>query len=1538
TNSSISGLLANTYTIQVKDANDCIKTELVPINEASSITVNLSTTPTSCFNGSDGSATANAIGGNPPYSYSWMPGNVSGPTIAQITAGTYTVTVVDANGCTTVDSITIIQPTIITTSLNSINATCSNPNGQATVIANGGTPGYNYLWLPAGGTNSTATSLMAGLYTIKITDNNGCVVSDTITVQNSSNPTASITSVTNLTCFGSNNGTATVAANGGQPPYSYIWLPGGNTNVTATGLSAGNYTITITDANNCTSTPVVSPSISQPPPIFINPTILDVSCFGNNNGSITATINGGTPGYSYLWTPGASTINNISNLATGNYTLQVTDLNSCVELDSFTVSQPTSNLAVSTIAVPTTCFNGNNGSATANATGGNPPYSYSWMPGNISGPSIAQVTAGTYTVTVVDAKGCTSIDSVYIGQPTAITTILNSINATCGNPNGQANIVAAGGTPGYNYLWLPTGGTNSAANSLITGLYTINVTDNNGCMVTDTITVQNIASPTATITSVTNLTCFGSNNGTATVAVNGGQPPYSYLWQPGGNTNATATGLATGNYTVTVTDANNCSSTPVVSNNISQPPPIFIDTLISQVTCSGNNDGSIASIVSGGTSPYNYVWSPSNMTNSSISNLGSNTYTLQVTDANGCSKSDTFVLSEPLVLNATISSITHVSCFSESSGSATVSVSGGTQNYYYNWQPIGGNGPTASNLVVGNYFVSITDENGCVTTSNVTINEPIQVLSATSASEPVTCNGQNNGTITISSSGGTPGYNYVWTPSVSTNDTAVNLSPGHYMINIIDSNGCETIVNEYVIEPIPMTGVLSTINPSCNQANGSISTQISGGSAPYTYLWQQSAATTSYITGLNAGSYSVIITDSANCSLSLSTNVTYTPSPIATATNLINVSCYGGNDGQASVFIANGTPPFNIAWQPYGGFDSTATSLDTGTYVVSVTDALGCFATDTAIIDEPEAVDISGVDVTDVLCNTSNNGEIAVSVIGGTAPYSYLWSPIGETTTIASNLSAGTYSLTISDQKNCSKSISVIVDQPPMLNLTVDSIINPICPTTTGVASVMASGGHPPYSYAWSAPAENEINSTAFNIYAGTYTVTVMDSNGCTTSTLVYLTAPTNVVTVPSAMDTLCLGQTATISATAFGGASGYTYAWQPTAAVTGGSLTISPNVNTTYTVVAYDQNGCPGNSDTINITVYDLTTSNIIATGTSPICPGQSTYISVSSVGTTGPLNYQWNNNLGSGSGGFLVTPNQPTTYIVTATNACGSSVNDTVDILFNPPPSIDLSLLPTEICSLSNVLFDDNSFSGNSNDPITNWLWDFGDGNQSTEQDPIYSYSNSGNYIITLTISTGAGCTASNSTSPFIITANPTPMAAFSMNDTYLNLPNESLILTNLSTGADSYLWNFGDGTTSSNYNPTYNYSTIGTFNVQLITMNQYGCADTATAELTTDADVIFPTAFTPNPDGPSGGNYDINDYSNNVFFPYTSGVIEYELQIFNRWGELIFESSDVKKGWDGYYRDKQCQQDVYVWKAYVRLSNGKVFEKVGNVTLIE
>lgn len=318
---------------------------------------------------------------------------------------------------------------------------------------------------------------------------------------------------------------------------------------------------------------------------------------------------------------------------------------------------------------------------------------------------------------------------------------------------------------------------------------------------------------------------------------------------------------------------------------------------------------------------------------------------------------------------------------------------------------------------------------------------------------------------------------------------------------------------------------------------------------------------------------------------------------------------------------------------------------------------------------------------------------------------------------------------------------------------------------------------------------------------------------------------------------------------------------------------------------------------------------------------------------------NWQW--NFGDGEGASVQNPHHnytiSGTYTVTlfVTNFRGCTDTLTKSVIV-PGPTGTFSFTPDTGCPPLTVTFTAVS---NAN----TFIWDFGNGIPlDTTTSPVVQYTYQDTISTTphlnIMLSNGTGCALTSTSVPSIITVHPRVTALFSVNSTDLNLPYEVLICTNQSVWADSYNWSFGDGSTSTSVNPEYLYSTVGIYQIQLIAMSQFGCRDTAYSEITTNAEVVFPNAFTPNSNGTTNGFYDItNNFDNDIFYPFTSGVINYDLIIYNRWGEVVFETKDIKQGWDGYYKGKLCEQGVYIWKAYLKLNNGKEFDKNGNLTLM-
>jgi gliding motility-associated-like protein len=814
-------LSAGNYTCTITDNNGCTATHSFSITQPPALTISSTQNNISCNGGNDGAASVVMNGGVTAYNFSWSPSGGTNASATSLTAGNYTCTVTDANGCTITESVTLTEPLAISGAATSTPAACGGNNGTATVNATGGIPSYTYSWAPSGGTNASASGLIAGTYTCTITDANGCTGTAITTVNNASGPSASIASSGNNSCAGGNSGTATVTVSSGTGPFSYSWMPSGGTAATASNLSAGNYTCTVTDANGCISS--VSVIITEPPALNASGSVVNVLCAGGNNGTASVNVSGGTPGYSYLWSPGGGTNATENALTAGSYTCTITDANGCTTQSVLALTEPTP-ISVSVSSVNANC-NSSDGSATVTASGGAGAFIYSWSPAGGNAATASNLSQGNYTCTITDANGCTTTASVTINSSSAPVAGISAVSdISCNGANdGTANANVTGGSGNYSYTWSPAGGNSSMAINLSPGTYTCTATDTQtGCSDTAIVTITQPSLLTTSVT-VTPIGCNATTSATATPA--GGTMPYSYSWSSGG-TNATENNLAPSTYTVTVTDAHGCSS--VQTFTVTPSSNITLSATSSNLTCFGSNNGTATVTPSGGVSPYTYSWSPSGGTNATANGLSSGTYTCTITDANGCTATQTFLITQPAQLTSTGAS-SNVLCNGTSTGSATVTASGGTGTYTYSWSPFGGTNNSANNLSAGNFTCIITDANGCSAIHTFSITQP-SVLAASSGDDSI-CPG-SPATLSVSANGGTAPYTCSWSNGPTTPSQFVSPpSTTTYTVTVTDANGCTNLATATVLVfPSPSAGISSNtsngvyvidpLNPLCFSGTG----------------------------------------------------------------------------------------------------------------------------------------------------------------------------------------------------------------------------------------------------------------------------------------------------------------------------------------------------------------------------------------------------------------------------------------------------------------------------------------------------------------------------------------------------------------------------------------------------------------------------------------------------------------------------------------------------------------------------------------------
>ncbi len=672
------------------------------------------------------------------------------------------------------------------------------------------------------------------------------------------------TSSTSVSCYGGNNGTATVTATGGTT-YTYLWNNGGTTS-SITGLIAGTYRVTVSSNGSTASS---SATVSQPGSSVTTSMSSTQSSCSSNTGTASVTASGGSPGYTYIWN-NFSTNFSISNLPSGSYTVTVTDQHGCSAIGSVNVSNP-SAFTLQTNSTNVSCYNGSNGSATASATNGTSPFTYVWST-SATTSTISNLGSGVYNVTVKDGNGCSQFASVTINEPnTPLSVSASATPTSCGGNTGSASATVSGNSGSVTYDW-SNGAQTSAVSNLQQGLYIITVTSN-GCSATAETNVNSSAAYTVTIDSVSVL-CYGASTGSAGVLVTGASGNVTYAWNTGASSSS-VNNLSAGLYSVTITDGSGCSKTEIVS--ISQPAvPLAVTTSSTSSTC-GNATGSASAVTTGNTGSVSYVWSNSS-TQSIIIDLSQGIYTVTVTSG-GCSATSSAIVNNTNGPSVTVLQ-TDPTCFNSNNGSATLVVSGGSSPYSYTWS----NASTASSITgagSGTYTVIVTDASNCQATKTVTLTQP-NAITFNPTIANVNCFGDNTGSISLSVAGGTSPYGYTWNNS-SASSAINNLTAGSYAVTVIDSKSCSASFTSQITQPsVALSLTTSSTGSSIN--TGTATCIATGGTTPYSYSWSNGQNNPT-ISGLPSGTISVTVTDGKNCTATAS--VTVNPLGINTVKNTI---------------------------------------------------------------------------------------------------------------------------------------------------------------------------------------------------------------------------------------------------------------------------------------------------------------------------------------------------------------------------------------------------------------------------------------------------------------------------------------------------------------------------------------------------------------------------------------------------------------------------------------------------------------------------
>lgn len=838
------------------------------------------------------------------------------------------------------------------------------------------------------------------------------------------------------------------------------------------------------------------------------------------------------------------------------------------------------------------------------------------------------------------------------------------------------------------------------------------------------------------------------------------------------------------------------------------------------------------------------------------------------------------------------------------------------------------------------YLVCGMAANGCTTEpicDTLSVGFAPVLTAAILAPDTVLCPQELTVPASVQASGGTPPYSYLWSNGATT--PATDLGVGSHTVSVTDATNCIIRQPSVTITQLPVPTVNAganvdvclnyigaiTLNATASNTQGVL---WSGGTG--TFLPSDTSLVVDYFPG--AGEFSTGIVqiqvgtvNNTGCpEASDTTQIAFNPVLETVSIQTQDVSCFGMTNGTAQVTMTGLTGPYSFAFDggAYGS-SNAALNLTPGQHTVSILNSIGCDTLVSFVINEPPLLQVGELNRENVSCFGGSDGLITVQASGGYGAYSYSWNtnPV-QTSETAIGLTAGSYTVTVSDQNGCTSNLILAVSEPlPLANNF--TIVQPSCyGFNDGNLQASVSGGTSPYQYNWNTGA---ITATINGLVSGSYSLTITDSNGCILTQNTFMAQPSPLAMTISPDTAICPGTPVTIETQVNGGTGTYSFNWSPQNGNTS-QLTVSPLVQTTYTCSVTDANGCAISSAS-TITMITLNPSDIYALiSDSIICLGEEVTINGAYTGNDQTVLLSWthcsfcpiNQN---------TTPDSTTTYTISAVNQCNQQITAAVEVMVVNPPVVDLNpdlgtYCQGEYFSVSN--------SG-TNDPLWTYTWDFGDGTISNDMIGIHMFNTPGQYAINLTIVNQYGCQSAASANG-VVTINPRAVASFTSDKLEVTTIDPEFHFTNSSQNATSYEWQFGDGDMSYVTNPTHSYDTYGDFTVTLNANNQYDCPDQTQLVVIVKPsfELFVPNAFTP--DG---------DEFNNAFVAKGYGILEtdFTMEIYNRWGELIFESHNMEIGWDGSYGSgtERVQDGTYTWVIRFRdLTNAK-HEINGHLSLL-
>jgi gliding motility-associated-like protein len=1575
--STFNGLCEGTYNILVQDNNGCqFPISNVAITQPTDLTlVEVSTVPATC-GANNGELTVLAGGGTAPYQYDVGGAQQASANFTGLAAATYTVTVTDANGCTETVSVTVgsaAGPVPFVDILGGANC-AGAPTGDVTIGVNGGTAPYQFSL--DGGPNQPSNyfnGITPGAHTVTVTDANGCTGNIPFNVTQP--PALTInTVVVDATCNGVCDGEVTVTAGGGTPPYEYSSNGGATFQLSnvLTGLCAGQIAVVAKDANGCLIND--QPDVLEPAPLTMAPTFVEPSCHGLSDGSITFAAAGGTPAYNYSTDNGLTftATDPVTNIAAGLYNLVLEDANGCQATQQLTVTEPPAFNFVYVANNPSNC-GANDGSFEIIATNGLAPYQYSIDGGTtwqVSNGFFGGLFSGLYNLYAMDDNGCMDSTFSALSDNVMTTQVDFEIGTSCFNAcDGFAIVSQQFGAPPFTYT-INTGGSqgNGTFGGLCAGQHFITIEDNGLCI---GIQEVNIPQPDSILFTVagTDPLCPAGADGTLTFSAptGGDGANYEYSIDGGNNYQAgnTFNGLTSGTYDCFVRDANGCLGSFTVT--LDEPAPWNVTLNSTNLVCNGDNTGFVQVAATGATSPYSYDLSGTANGTGVFPLLAASPplgYPIQITDANGCTFDTLQIITEPTPVAANYTP-TDALCDGSADGEIDVQANGGTPPYVYSSD----NGVffqsnnILGGLAAGTYDVVVEDDNGCQTTATIAINDPTPVTMSIIMT-PETC-GQSNATIQVTGAGGTPGYNYSNDNGGSFNAGAPDytfngLGVANFVLVVQDANGCEidSLVTT-TADATPTIDNLAVTHLTCNgSGDGSIIVTSSNGVGAHQYSINGGALQASPVfNGLAAGVYDVMVEDANGCQAVLQTTINE-PNVLVLNEATTDLTCNGNSTGEIQLSATGGTAPYQFSISggaPFQG-GGTFSFIAAGNYNTIVEDANGCQTTGNSIVNEPAPLAFDQATVTDPICFNACDGTVTTVVSGGTLPYTYNWAGniAGPADANAANVCAGTYNIGLTDANGCQIDTDVTLVDPPALIIPgiavtdqscyegIMDLNNPGVVTDDGVIDITPpTTGTAPYTYSIDGGVTTQANPTFNGLPAGTYDILVRDANGCEAISSTTIYQPDSLYSIAPSDWPACYGEDVYVQAFTNGGSVPYaSFSWTDDQ---GGPVINAPNFTFTvldtvlWTFQVTDANGCIAAD--VSYTVMPTEQLSTQAFSDTYICVGQSVNLSATAqggelidFGATQDYSYSWNTgNPNDTLANVTVSPTVETDYIITVNDQCGMEATDTVTVFINPQPTIytgDWHLCQED--TLPNLIDLAALYP-----PGYTVTWDFGNGQTSTDLNPTdVVYFNEGVYDITITVISDSGCVETGTVGQVNVTPYPTP--GFYTDPNSPSILDPAVQIVDISEGAETYQYTFEGHGTSNEAQPFVEFAVEEETTLQICqtVTSDYGCQATVCAPLDIHEEILFyvPNTFTP--DG---------DLFNESFMPvFTSGVdpFDYHMTIFNRWGEVIFESYNFDYGWNGHYGDGGLVADgVYIWQIEFgeKLSDKKQTHR-GHVTVLK